>query len=118
MPYQDANSKQFGLFQRIRYSIFPGTLGKPKDREGFRLFFNSLVLHFRPRTVPARTLRFTLTWGLGGMAVVLILLLFGTGLLLKFIYQPFMSSPIFFKYITLIFLICAKSITPFWAYQI
>ncbi|MFC1824556.1 cytochrome b N-terminal domain-containing protein [Thermodesulfobacteriota bacterium] len=88
MPYQDANSKQLSLFQRIRYSVFPGTLGKPKGREGFRPFFNSLVLHFRPRSVPERTLRFSLTWGLGGMAVVLIFLLFGTGLLLKFVYQP------------------------------
>jgi len=39
--------------------------------------------------VPERTLRFTLTWGLGGMAMVLVLLLIGTGLLLKFVYEPF-----------------------------
>jgi len=48
-----------------------------------------LLLHFRPRTVPERTLRFTLTWGLGGSAAVLVMLLIGTGLLLKFVYQPF-----------------------------
>jgi quinol-cytochrome oxidoreductase complex cytochrome b subunit len=34
-------------------------------------------------------LRFTLTWGLGGMAMVLLLLLIGTGLMLKFVYEPF-----------------------------
>jgi len=76
------------LFQRIRYSIFPGTLQRPAYRERYRNFFNSLILHFRPRSVQERTLRFTLTWGLGGMAVVLVCMLFGTGLMLKFVYQP------------------------------
>jgi quinol-cytochrome oxidoreductase complex cytochrome b subunit len=79
---------RLNLFQRIRYSIFPGTLRKPKYYEGYRNFFNSLIFHFRPRSVQERTLRFTLTWGLGGMAVVLVCMLFGTGLLLKFVYQP------------------------------
>ncbi len=79
---------RLNLFQRIRYSIFPGTLRKPKYYEGYRNFFNSLIFHFRPRSVQERTLRFTMTWGLGGMAVVLVCMLFGTGLLLKFVYQP------------------------------
>jgi quinol-cytochrome oxidoreductase complex cytochrome b subunit len=48
----------------------------------------TLVLHFRPRRVPERTLRFTLTWGLGGMAVVLVLLQLFSGTLLKFVYEP------------------------------
>jgi len=77
------------LFQRIRYSIFPFKLRPAKDRESYRRFFNTLILHFRPRTVPERTLRFTLTWGLGGMAVVLVFMLIGTGVLLKFVYEPF-----------------------------
>jgi quinol-cytochrome oxidoreductase complex cytochrome b subunit len=49
----------------------------------------SLILHFRPGMVDARALRFSMTFGLGGMALVLVLLLFGTGLLLKFYYMPF-----------------------------
>jgi len=53
-----------------------------------RKYFRNLLLHFRPSTVPERTLRLSLTWGLGGMAVVLLFLLFGTGLLLKFVYEP------------------------------
>ena len=76
------------LLQRIRYSIFPGTFRQPKDRASYRNYFNSLILHFRPRSVQERTLRFTLTWGLGGMAVVLVCMLFATGLMLKFVYQP------------------------------
>ena len=34
-------------------------------------YFNNLLLHFRPATVPERTLRLSLTWGLGGAATVL-----------------------------------------------
>ena len=87
---QKANTMldQISLFQRIRYSIFPGLLLKPKNKDRHRIFFNSLILHFRPRNVPQRTLRFALTWGLGGMAVVLVGMLFGSGLMLKFVYQP------------------------------
>ena len=79
---------RLNVLQRIRYSIFPGTLQRPEYRERYRNFFNSLILHFRPRSVQERTLRFTLTWGLGGMAVVLVCMLFATGLMLKFVYQP------------------------------
>ena len=79
---------RLNMLQRIRYSIFPGTLQRPAYRQRYRNFFNSLFLHFRPRSVQERTLRFTLTWGLGGMAVVLVCMLFGTGLMLKFVYQP------------------------------
>ncbi|MFC1838873.1 cytochrome b N-terminal domain-containing protein [Thermodesulfobacteriota bacterium] len=39
--------------------------------------------------VNSKTLDFTLTFGLGGMAFILVLLLFGTGLLMKFYYLPF-----------------------------
>jgi len=77
------------LFQRIRDSLFPGGLGAEKARQGYRRLFNSLILHFRPRSVAEETLQWTLTWGLGGMAVVLLLLLLGTGILLKFVYQPY-----------------------------
>jgi quinol-cytochrome oxidoreductase complex cytochrome b subunit len=79
---------RLNVLQRIRYSIFPGTLQRPAYREHYRNLFNSLIFHFRPRSVHRRTLRFTLTWGLGGMAVVLVCMLFATGLMLKFVYQP------------------------------
>jgi quinol-cytochrome oxidoreductase complex cytochrome b subunit len=57
-----------------------------------RKYFGNLLLHFRPGTVPERTLRLSLTWGLGGMAAVLLILLIGTGLLLKFVYEPVLSQ--------------------------
>ena len=60
----------------------------PEEQKDQRKYFRNLLLHFRPGTVPERTLRLSLTWGLGGMATVLVFLLFGTGLLLKFVYEP------------------------------
>ena len=88
MPLQSPMPDRLNLFQRIRYSIFPGTYRNALDGERYRRLFNSLLLHFRPQTVPRRTLEFTLTWGLGGMALVLVVMLFATGLMLKFAYQP------------------------------
>jgi len=88
MPPMDATTDRFNIFQRIWYSIFPGTYQRPDDRQRRRRLFNSLVLHFRPRAIPERTLNFTLTWGLGGMAVVLVAVLFATGLMMKLVYQP------------------------------
>jgi len=48
----------------------------------------NFLLHFRPRRVPAEGLRFTLTWGLGGMAALMVVLQLATGLLLGFFYEP------------------------------
>jgi quinol-cytochrome oxidoreductase complex cytochrome b subunit len=55
-----------------------------------RLFkpLRTLALHFRPRRVVEKTLRFSLTWGLGGIATVLVCLQLFTGILLKFAYGP------------------------------
>ena len=89
MPNPNDAPETMTLFQRIRVSIFPGLSGPAAHRKDHRHYFNTLALHFRPRTVPEKTLRFSLTWGLGGMAAVLILLLFGTGILMKFIYLPY-----------------------------
>src|SRR5512133_3291523 len=49
---------------------------------------STLVLHFRPRRVAEKTLDFKLSWGLGGMAAVLVALQLFTGILLKFAYAP------------------------------
>ena len=47
-----------------------------------------MILHLHPQTVPRETLRLTLSWGLGGMAAVLVGLMFLTGILLLLVYQP------------------------------
>lgn len=56
----------------------------PKSRKSFTDF----ILHLHPPTVPSETLRFSLSWGLGGMAAVLVGLLFLSGVLLLLVYQP------------------------------
>jgi quinol-cytochrome oxidoreductase complex cytochrome b subunit len=69
----------------------PGTLAasplfpvKEKKPSGFSM----LLLHVHPRMVPEEALTFTRTYGLGGMAVVLLVLLAGTGALLLLAYEP------------------------------
>ena len=63
---------------------FPGT----EKRKPWTAYEN-LILHIHPKKIPLETLRFTLTWGLGGMCVVLLLLLGMSGVLLLFVYEPF-----------------------------
>ena len=60
----------------------------PSDRGNMRRVLNSLVLHLHPVRVPARAIRFTYTWGLGGISTLLCLLLAITGVLLMFRYEP------------------------------
>ena len=51
----------------------------------------SFLLHIHPRRVPLETLRFTLSFGLGGMSATLIVLLFVTGILQLLSYSPEIS---------------------------
>jgi quinol-cytochrome oxidoreductase complex cytochrome b subunit len=48
----------------------------------------NLILHLHPRKIRPYTLRFILTFGLGGMAALLVVIQVFTGLLLKFHYIP------------------------------
>lgn len=73
------------MLPQIVRSIFPEPHSDASPR---RFLLKTLILHFRPATVPRKTLRFSLTWGLGGMAATLILLQLATGVLLKFSYVP------------------------------
>ena len=72
-----APKKQESIAKDEEYQSGPG-----------RGVFDNLILHIHPRTVPEQTLRFTLTWGLGGMAVLLVLLQIATGILLMLVYEP------------------------------
>ncbi|MBW2368356.1 MAG: cytochrome bc complex cytochrome b subunit, partial [Deltaproteobacteria bacterium] len=50
--------------------------------------FFSLLLHIHPPKVPESTIAFRHTWGLGGMAALLVCFQVITGILLLFVYQP------------------------------
>jgi quinol-cytochrome oxidoreductase complex cytochrome b subunit len=77
-----------GILGRLWRSIFRGPLWPRSDRERAWVVFNHLVLHFRPIRLPEKTLRYTHTFGLGGMCLVLLLLLASSGALLMFVYEP------------------------------
>ena len=47
-----------------------------------------MQLHMRPIRLPAKTIRYTHTFGLGGMSLVLVLMLMLTGVLMMFVYEP------------------------------
>ena len=76
------------LATRVWRSIFQRSLIPGSDDERRWVVANTLVLHLRPASVPAQTLKFTHTFGLGGMSMVLVLMLIGTGLLMMFSYEP------------------------------
>ena len=80
--------KDTGLASRIWHSIFKGPIYPRDDRERKWVIVNNLVLHLRPIRLPRETLRYTHTWGLGGMSLVLFVLLAATGILLMFVYEP------------------------------
>ncbi len=77
-----------GLPGRIWRSVFRGPLRPRDDTDRKKIVFNHLVLHFRPIRVPEKTIRYTHTFGLGGMSAVLFVLLAATGILLMFVYEP------------------------------
>ncbi len=80
--------QQSGVAARIWRSIFERSLIPESDDEREWVVSNTLILHLRPVRVPAKALRYTHTFGLGGMSMVLVLMLISTGLLMMFAYEP------------------------------
>ncbi|MBP7593788.1 MAG: hypothetical protein KBA85_19450, partial [Chloroflexi bacterium] len=58
-----------------------------EERSQMRAAATNVILHLHPTRVPAAALRFTYTWGLGGMSATLAVLLVLTGVLLQFRYD-------------------------------
>ena len=57
------------------------------DRSRMRAVANNLILHLHPTKVPAPALRWSYTWGLGGLSALTATLLVLTGILLMFRYD-------------------------------
>jgi quinol-cytochrome oxidoreductase complex cytochrome b subunit len=57
------------------------------DRSRMRAVANNLILHLHPTKVPAPALRWSYTWGLGGLSALTAALLVITGVLLMFRYD-------------------------------
>jgi quinol-cytochrome oxidoreductase complex cytochrome b subunit len=76
------------LGTRIWKSIFRGPIYPRDDRERKWVVVNNLILHLRPLRLPKKSLKYTHTFGLGGMSLVLFVLSAATGILLMFVYEP------------------------------
>ena len=76
------------LKQRVWESIQRDELPPSDDRGRMRMVMNNLLLHLHPSKVAKPTLKFTYTWGLGGLALLLVMLLALTGVMLMFVYTP------------------------------
>lgn len=57
------------------------------DRSRMRTVANNLILHIHPTKVAKPALRFSYTWGLGGISALLVMFLILTGVLLMFRYD-------------------------------
>lgn len=77
-----------GISQRIASSVKRGDFPPHDERGRLRYVMDNLVLHLHPAKVNARALKFSYTWGLGGLALLLVSVLVITGVLLLFVYTP------------------------------
>ena len=64
----DDRTTRAPLPKRIWRSVFRGPLRPRDDTDRKKIVFNHLILHFRPIRVPEKTIRYTHTFGLGGMS--------------------------------------------------
>jgi len=72
---------------RIRRSIWREPWPQ-NDSQRVRLVLNDLILHLHATKVPKRALKLTYSYGLGGLAILLFVILAFTGVLLTFVYVP------------------------------
>jgi len=94
------------IFKRFKDSIYTRSINPKNERDKIQVIFQSFILHLHPTMIPERSLNLSVTWGLGGMAALLFVVQALTGILLRFVYQPFpgkaydsivyMKSEIFF----------------------
>jgi quinol-cytochrome oxidoreductase complex cytochrome b subunit len=87
-PEPAPSAERQSVFGTVWRSIFRGPLVPRTDRDRKWIVVQNFLLHFRPVRLPERSLRYTHTFGLGGMSLVLVLLLITTGVLMMFVYQP------------------------------
>jgi len=57
------------------------------DKTKFKTI-NNILLHLHPASIPEGAIQFNRTFGLGGMAALLIVIQFITGIMMRFYYEP------------------------------
>lgn len=76
------------VLPRVLKSIQRDPLPPSDDRGRMRVVMNSLILHIHPAKVSKPALKFSYTFGLGGLLILLLAILAVTGVLLIFVYTP------------------------------
>ncbi len=88
MTKETTSGPKTNIVSEILGSIFPRPVVPRTDADRRRTILEFLVLHMRPVRVRRSTIRYTHTFGLGGMSLVLIVLLMASGILLMLAYDP------------------------------
>lgn len=87
MPEETQQPEDKSMLDRMREKLIPE--GIPSDERGrVRMVVNSLILHLHPAKIPASTMKWTYTWGLGGLSAMLMVILGLTGAVLLNNYTP------------------------------
>ena len=73
---------------QIWRSMFRGGTWKNTSRDRAQHILGNVWLHLHPARIRERAVRFTYTWGLGGLSFFLFLVLTATGIVLMFYYRP------------------------------
>ena len=75
------------IFERMRKRLTPE--GVPSDDRGrMRMVMDSLILHIHPSKVEVTSMKWTYSWGLGGLSALLMMVLGLTGIVLLNNYTP------------------------------
>ena len=74
--------------QRVWASIRGSDTAATRPADDPRRYLRNFLLHFRPASVPERSIGFNLTAFLGVASTVLLVMLALSGLMLKFVYEP------------------------------
>lgn len=87
MDKEETTQSHSSLLSRIWKALAPSPM-PDDDRGRMRMVVDNLILHLHPTKVPVSTLRWTYTWGLGGLSALLMLILALTGVFLELNYTP------------------------------
>jgi quinol-cytochrome oxidoreductase complex cytochrome b subunit len=85
---QSPPTKNPKLIKKVVDSIQRDELPLKDDRSRMKMVMNNLILHIHPSKVSKPALKFTYTFGLGGLLLLLGMVLAITGVLLIFVYTP------------------------------
>src|SRR6267154_6906860 len=89
MPTFDIDKiKKEIIDSQVWRSIWRGGVWKDTPRDRASHIIGNVWLHLHPVKVRPRALKWTYTWGLGGISFLLFLILTVTGVLLMFYYRP------------------------------